>query len=182
MNSREVTLHDKTFTVIIDSGVIQKRITELAATINSEYEGRKPIVIGVLNGAVLFTADLFRQLTIPCELSFLRVASYHNGMTSSGTVKSVLGLRESIAGRHVILVEDIVDSGETARHLFDELKKLEPASIKLATALFKPKALKYDLKPDFVGFEVGNDFLVGYGLDYDGLGRNLNDIYVLKST
>ena len=181
MNNQEVTIKDKTFRVIIPSDQIKTRVAELANTINADYAGKMPIVIGVLNGAVLFATDLFRQLTMTCELSFIRVSSYNSGTTSSGVVASVIGLKENIAGRHILLVEDIVDSGETARHLLSELQELKPASLKLATALFKPAALRYPIKPDYVGFEVGNDFLVGYGLDYDGLGRNLNDIYVLKS-
>lgn len=182
MNPSEVTIKDKTFTVSISSETIQKRITELSKIINNDYKDKTPIVIGVLNGAVLFAVDLFRQLEMECELSFVRVSSYNGGLTSSGQVNSVIGLKENIAGRHVLVIEDIVDTGVTAKHLLEELQKQNPASLKLATALFKPAALKHPLKPDYVGFEVAPDFLVGYGLDYDGLGRNLNDIYVLKST
>jgi len=181
MSIPEVTIKDKTFCVIISAEKIRNRVNELAKTINAEYAGKMPIIIGVLNGAVLFTVDLFEQLEMECELSFIRVSSYHGGLASSGEVKSVIGLKENIENRHVLLVEDIVDTGETAKHLFEELKKLNPASIKLATALFKPAALKYPMKPDYIGFEVEPNFLVGYGLDYDGLGRNLKDIYVLKS-
>ncbi|HMT30521.1 MAG TPA: hypoxanthine phosphoribosyltransferase [Bacteroidia bacterium] len=175
-----VKIKDKEFTVKIASETIQNRVKELAKEINRDYAGKKPLIIGVLNGAVLFTVDLFKCLEFECELSFIRVSSYGGGLTSSGQVSSVIGLKENIEGRDVLLVEDIVDSGETAVHLFKELQKSNPASIKMATALFKPAALKHPVRPDYVGFEVPNDFLVGYGLDYDGLGRNLNDIYVLK--
>ena len=181
MSSLEVTIKDKTFIVSIPSKTIQERITELAKSINQDYKGKTPIILGVLNGAVLFAVDIFKQLEIECELSFIRVSSYHGGLTSSGNVASVIGLKENIEGRHVLLIEDIVDTGNTAKHLFEELQKSNPASIKMATALFKPAALLHPIKPDYVGFEVAPDFLVGYGLDYDGLGRNLNDIYVLKS-
>ncbi len=181
MNNPEVIIKDKTFTVSIPSAIIKQRIAELAITINRDYEGKTPIILGVLNGAVLFVSDLFQQLHIECELSFIRVSSYQ-GTESSGKVTSVIGLKENITGRHVLVVEDIVDTGETVRHLFEQLQLLNPASLKLATALFKPAALKHPLKPDYTGFEVAPDFLVGYGLDYDGLGRNLNDIYVLKSS
>lgn len=181
MNTPEVTIKDKTFTVSITSQTIQERITQLSKIINNDYKGKTPIILGVLNGAVMFVVDLFKQLEMECELSFIRVSSYNSGMTSSGKISSVIGLKENINGRHVLVVEDIVDTGETVRHLFEELQQLKPASLKLATALFKPQALKHPLKPDYIGFEVAPDFLVGYGLDYDGIGRNLNDIYVLKS-
>lgn len=180
MSSSVVKIKDKEFIIKIAASTIQDRIAELAFQINRDYAGKKPIILGVLNGAVLFTVDMFKLLEMECELSFIRVASYHGGLSSSGQVSSVIGLKENIEGRHVLIVEDIVDSGVTAMHLLTELKQQNPASIKLATALFKPAALKHKITPDYIGFEVGNDFLVGYGLDYDGLGRNLNDIYVLK--
>jgi hypoxanthine phosphoribosyltransferase len=181
MGSTDVRIKDKDFTIKIKSDDIQARILELASQINQEYADKKPVILGVLNGAVLFTVDLFRHLKMECELTFVRVSSYNDGTTSSGVITGVIGLKEDIRNRHVLLVEDIVDTGNTAIHLFEELQKLQPASLKIATALFKPSALKHNFKPDYVGFEVAPDFLVGYGLDYDGLGRNLNDIYVLKS-
>ncbi len=182
MHPAEVTIKDKTFRVIIPAEKIRNRVTELAAKINEDYAGKKPVIIGVLNGAVLFTVGLFEQLEMECELSFIRVSSYHGGLSSSGSVTGLIGLKENLEDRHVLIVEDIVDTGETAKYLFSELNKLKPASLKIATALFKPAALKYPFKPDYVGFEVDPEFLVGYGLDYDGLGRNLKDIYVLKTS
>jgi hypoxanthine phosphoribosyltransferase len=176
-----VTLKDKQFVVKISAAEIQSKVAEMGAAINRDYQGKKPIVVGVLTGAALFAVDLFRHLEMECELTFIRVSSYNGGMLSSGQVSNVIGLKENIEGRDVIIVEDIVDTGETAVHLLSELQKHKPASLKLATALFKPSALKHSIRPDYVGFEVAPDFLVGYGLDYDGLGRNLNDIYVLKS-
>ena len=181
MSSAEVTIKDKTFKVIITAESIRNRVAELALQINKDYSGKKPVIIGVLNGAVLFTVNLFEKLEMECELSFIRVASYHGGLSSSGSVTGLIGLKENLENRHVLVVEDIVDTGETARYLFTELNKQKLASLKLATALFKPAALKHPFKPDYVGFEVAPDFLVGYGLDYDGLGRNLKDIYVLKT-
>jgi hypoxanthine phosphoribosyltransferase len=180
MSASEVTLKDKTFKVSIPGKEIQNRVMALAAEIESDYKDKKPVIVGVLTGAALFAVDLFRNLTMECELTFVRVSSY-NGLNSSGQVTGVMGLKEDISNRHVLVIEDIVDTGETARHLLDELSKSKPASLKLATALFKPAALKHPIKPDYIGFEVPPDFLVGYGLDYDGLGRNLNDIYVLKT-
>src|SRR6185436_9171764 len=130
-------------------------------------------------GAFLFMADLFKNVNLECEISFIKVSSY-SGTASSGNVKNLIGLNENISGRDIIVVEDIVDTGDTMKYLLDELKKQNPSSVKLATILFKPEALKQDVKPDYVGFKIPPAFVVGYGLDYDGLGRNLNDIYVLK--
>lgn len=177
---QEVTIKDKTFTIRIPSAEIQSRVKELAAIINRDYEGKNPIILGVLNGSVFFAVDLMRHFNMSCELSFIRVASYHGGLQTSGQVTDIMGVKENLEGRHVLLVEDIVDTGITATHLISEIGKHNPASLKMATALFKPAALRADFKPDYVGFEVAPDFLIGYGLDYDGLARNLNDIYVLK--
>jgi len=134
MSLPEVTIKDKTFTVSITSETIQQRITALSKTINTDYKGKTPVILGVLNGAVLFAVDLFKQLDMECELSFIRVSSYNGGLTSSGQVANVIGLKENIEGRHVLLIEDIVDTGETAKHLFEALNKLKPASLKMATA------------------------------------------------
>jgi hypoxanthine phosphoribosyltransferase len=178
---KEVTIKDKTFTIRIPADRIQARVKELAAIINSDYADKNPMILGVLNGSVFFAVDLMRHFSLSCEMSFIRVASYHGGLQTSGQVTGILGIKENLEGRHVLLVEDIVDTGITASHLVAEISKHKPASLKMATALFKPAALKADYKPDYIGFEVDPDFLIGYGLDYDGLGRNLNDIYVLKS-
>lgn len=176
---QEVTIHDKTFKILIDAEKIQARVHQIAMQINTEYAGRTPLFLGVLNGAFLFAADLFKGITLECEISFIRVSSY-SGTASTGQVKSLIGVNMDISNRDIIIIEDIVDTGDTMEYLLKELKEKNPASIKLATMVFKPAALKHDLKPDYVGFEVPPDFLVGYGLDYDGLGRNLNDIYILK--
>lgn len=160
---------------------IQSRVKTIASEINAQYEGKQPLFLGVLNGAFLFMADLFKNINLLCEISFIKVSSY-SGTASSGQVKNLIGLNENITGRHIIVVEDIVDTGDTMKYLLDELKSKNPASVKLATILFKPEALRQDVKPDYVGFEIPPAFVVGYGLDYDGLGRNLNDIYVLKQS
>ena len=174
-----IKIKDKEFRLLIPANEIQQRVKSIAEKINHDYKGKKPLFLGVLNGAFLFMADLFKSISLECEISFIRVSSY-NGTESSGKIKNVIGLNENISGRDIIVVEDIVDTGDTAKHLFDELKKHNPASVRLATFLFKPKALKQNIKPDYAGFEIEPAFVVGYGLDYDGFGRNLNDIYVLK--
>jgi hypoxanthine phosphoribosyltransferase len=175
-----VKVHDKEFETFISSGQIQKRVEEIAAMINIEYNGMQPLFIGVLNGALIFMADLIKHISVECHLAFIKVSSY-SGLASTGKVQNLIGLNESIEGRHVIVIEDIIDTGDTALYIMNELKKQYPASLKIATILFKPEALRQPVKPDYYGFEIPADFVVGYGLDYDGLGRNLNDIYKLKS-
>ncbi len=176
----DITVHDKTFTSFITAEQIQKRVAELGAAIDRDYAGKKPLLIGVLNGSVIFMADLLRHIKSACEIGFIRVSSYH-GTESSGKVKNIMGINDDIKGRDVIIVEDIVDTGDTAVYLIDEINKKGPASIRFATVLFKPSALRHPVKPDYIGFEIPPAFVVGYGLDYDGLGRNLADIYQLKS-
>ncbi len=174
-----LTVLDKTFVPFIDHETLQNRIAELADQINNDYAGRCPLIVGVLNGAVLFTADLLKNLTIDCEITFIRVASYEK-TASTGQVKQILGLTEAIAGRDVIVVEDIVDTGLTILEVYRLLMAQNPASVAIATLLFKPVSLKTPMKLDYVGFSIDNKFVVGYGLDYNGLGRNTKDIYVLK--
>lgn len=176
----DVQVHDKIFTPFITAAQIQQRVAEMGALINAEYAGKKPLLIGVLNGSVIFMADLLRHIHSACEIGFIRVSSYQ-GTSSSGAVKNVMGLNDDLTGRDVIIVEDIIDTGDTAVYLIEEIRKKNPASLKFATILFKPAALKHNLLPDYVGFEIPPAFVVGYGLDYDGLGRNLADIYQLKS-
>jgi hypoxanthine phosphoribosyltransferase len=176
----EVTIHDKTFVPFISASKIQARIKELGSLIDHDYSDKRPLLIGVLNGSAIFMADLLRNINEACEIAFIRVSSYE-GTNSTGKVKSMMGLEDSIHGRHVILVEDIIDTGDTAKYLIEELTAKNPASLRFATILFKPTALKHEINPDYVGFEIPPAFVVGYGLDYDGLGRNLPDIYQLKS-
>jgi hypoxanthine phosphoribosyltransferase len=173
-----VIIKDKRFEVSIPASKIAQRIKELGAKMNEDLKNTRPIFVGVLNGSFLFAADLFREITLEAEITFIRVSSY-SGTQSTGSVKSVVGIKESLEGRTVVIIEDIVDTGDTAIYLIDELKKQNPEKILFASLLLKPDALRHPVKLDYVGFEVPNDFLVGYGLDYDGLGRNLKDIYTL---
>ncbi len=173
-----ITIKDKSFTVNIPESTIQARILQMAEEINTDLKGKSPLFLCVLNGAFLFAADIFRNIHLDCEISFLRVSSYE-GTKSTGTVKSLVGVADNLKDRTVIILEDIVDTGDTALYLLNEIKKHDPKEIRFACLLFKPKALRQEVKLDYIGFEVPNDFLVGYGLDYDGLGRNLRDIYKL---
>ena len=176
-----IKIHDLEFEQSIAASTIQERVRAIASLLNDEYQDKNPLFLGVLNGAFLFMADLFKCMDIPSQISFIKVVSY-NGTASSGSVRNLIGLSENIAGRHVVIVEDIVDTGDTMKYLFDELEKQNPASVRLATLLFKPHSMKHNMKPDYTGFEIDPDFVVGYGLDYHGYGRNLNDIYILKQT
>lgn len=176
----KVKLKDKSFRISIPAEKIQKRIEELALEVNAEMKDKNPLFIVILNGAFLFASDLIKKINVDCEITFVRVASY-DGTESTGKIRNMLGLHENVKDRNVIIVEDIVDRGETMQFLLSEINKFHPADIKVATLLFKPAALKYDIDLHYIGFEVPNDFLVGFGLDYDGLGRNLNDIYVLEN-
>ena len=174
-----LTINDKTFVPFIAAEAIQTRIQELAQQINQEYADKKPLLVVVLNGAFLFAADLMKNLTIPCEITFIRVASY-SATQSTGQLKQILGLSESVASRHLIVVEDIVDTGLTMCDVCEQLLVQAPASIAIATLLFKPAALKKPVDLRYVGFEIENQFVLGYGLDYDGLGRNTKEILVLQ--
>ncbi|GAB3987040.1 hypoxanthine phosphoribosyltransferase [Spirosoma daeguense] len=174
-----ITINDKTFVPFIEADIIQARIQELAGQINEEYVDKKPLLVVVLNGAFLFAADLMKHITIPCEITFLRVASYQ-GTESTGQLKQILGLNDSIVNRDLIVIEDIVDTGRTLYDLCDQLQAQTPASLAIATLLFKPDALQKPLDLHYVGFEIENRFVLGYGLDYDGLGRNSPNILVLK--
>jgi hypoxanthine phosphoribosyltransferase len=175
-----MTINDKTFVPFIAADTIQQRISELAGQINQQYAGKTPLIVVVLNGAFLFAADLMKRLTVSCEVTFIRVASY-TGTGSTGQLKEILGLKESIEGRDLIVIEDIVDTGLTICDVCDQLNAKNPASLAIATLLFKPKALKKPVDLQFVGFEIENKFVLGYGLDYDGLGRNTDEILVLAS-
>ena len=176
----EVTYQGLTFEPYIKREEIQEQVQRLAREIKRDYEGKSPLFLCVLNGAFIFTADLFRACDLPdAEVTFIRFKSYE-GMSSTGSIKQVMGLNEDIEGRHVIIVEDIIDSGITACQLREELAKRNPASVKMVSLLFKPASLKMGTGPEYVGFEIPSKFILGYGLDLDGLARNLPDIYVLK--
>lgn len=174
--TKTVKLNDKKFAPHISAAEIGDAVTKVAAKINTELAGKNPLFVCVLNGVFLFAADLLRKIEIPCEVSFIKVSSYE-GTSSTGEVKTQIGLKEDIKGRNIVIVEDIIDSGNTIAKLLPLLENEQPASIKITTLLFKPAAFKNDFKIDYIGMEIPNDFVVGYGLDYNGLGRNLPEIY-----
>lgn len=177
----KITAHDLTFEPFINETEIAAKVNELGKQIRNDFDGKRPLFVSVLNGAFVFAADLVRAAGIESEVAFVRLASYE-GIQSTGQVSTVLGLDFEVKNRHVIVVEDIVDSGRTLHHFISELKNLEPASISLAVLLFKPEALQHPVKIDYLGFEIPDKFVVGYGLDYNGLCRNLRSIYQLSST
>ena len=177
----QIKVHDKSFETYLSEQDIQQKIKEMAAAINRDYAGKRPLFIAILNGAFMFAADLFKYLTIPAEISFIKLASY-KGMKSSGSVITAIGLDEDLYGRDVIIVEDIVDTGRTLFRFLPSLEHQHPSSLKIAALLHKPEATEHPLTLDYVGFSIPNKFVVGYGLDYDGLGRNLKEIYQLVPT
>ena len=173
-----IKVHEKSFETYLSAEKIQERVKEMAAAINKDYAGKKPLFICILNGSFMFAADLFKQLSIEAELCFIKLASY-KGMKSSGKVITSIGLEEDLFGKDVIIVEDIVDTGKTLHRFLPKLVHQQPKSLKIATLLHKSEATEYPLVLDYVGFVIPNKFVVGYGLDYDGLGRNLREIYQL---
>jgi hypoxanthine phosphoribosyltransferase len=174
-----IQVNDKSFEVFINEAEISKEISSLADKINNEYQGKEVIFIAILNGAFMFASDLIKLITISCEISFVKVSSY-NGTSSKGRVDELIGLNAKIEGKHVIILEDIVDSGIT----IDKIKTLmiteDPASVKVCTLLYKPMAFLGKKEPDYIGFSIPNKFVVGFGLDYNEKGRNLREIYQLK--
>lgn len=173
-----ITVHDKTFETYLAEGAIQHRVKELAQQIDEDYAGKRPLFIAILNGSFMFAADLFKYLHIEAEISFIKISSY-KGMQSSGRVVTTIGLDDDLFGRDVILLEDIVDTGKTLHNFLPRLEHQQPRSLRLATLLHKPEATEYPLQLDYIGFSIPNKFVLGYGLDYDGLGRNLKEIYQL---
>jgi hypoxanthine phosphoribosyltransferase len=178
MPTTSVRIKDKNFRICISSEEIQRAVKGIAGRMNRELEGKCPLFIVVLNGSFLFAADLMKSVTIDCEITFVKLSSY-SGTGSTGTVKELVGLSEDPRGRTVVFLEDIVDTGVTLESLYAQIKKMGPEEVKVAALLHKPKAYTKNIPIDYVGLEVGNEFIVGYGLDYDGLGRNLRDIYKL---
>ena len=174
----KIKVRDREFAVSIPEEKIKARVAEIAAQISHDLEGKRPLFLAVLNGSFVFAADLLRGIDTPCEISFVRMASYE-GTSSTGDVKQLIGLKEDIKDRTVVIVEDIIDSGLTMVHLLDLLKEKRPADIKIAALLVKPGNLKVNLDIPYCCFEIPNDFIVGYGLDYDGEGRNLPSIYTV---
>jgi hypoxanthine phosphoribosyltransferase len=173
-----IQVHDKKFKPYLTAGQIDEQVKRLAAEINRDYKGKKPLFIAILNGSFMFASDLFKELAIEAEICFIKLASY-KGTRSTGHVITSIGLDESLKDRHVIIVEDIVDTGKTLSEFMPQLTDQQPASLTIAALLHKPEAQVHPLQLDYVGFRVPNKFLLGFGLDYDGLGRNLKEIYQL---
>ncbi len=175
---KEVVVLDKKFRELITEDVITKRVGELAVKINSDYRDRDVVFLGILNGAFLFAAELFKKINIKARISFVKLASYE-GTSSSGTVRELIGWNEDIKNKDIIIIEDIVDTGNTLERIIDELQIRKVASVKVATLLLKPEAYTKKIRLDYVGFEVPNDFIIGFGLDYSGFGRNYSSLYTL---
>ncbi|GHB85326.1 hypoxanthine phosphoribosyltransferase [Persicitalea jodogahamensis] len=173
-----ITIKDKTFVPFLEPVELEKRIVELARELDKDYEGKNPLFIVVLKGAFLFAAELFKHLSTPCEITFVRLSSYES-MGSSGRVKQIIGLEESVQDRHVVIVEDIVDTGLTMAQLTAQLSGQGASSVEIATLLHKPDALREDVRIRYLGFKIENRFVVGFGLDYEEHGRNLAGIHVL---
>lgn len=176
---QEVFLHDHWFDLYLPAPEIQARVTELGQRIGRDYEGKRPLFLVVLNGAFMFAADLVRACQIESELAFIKLSSYH-GLSTTGKVETLMGLNVSVEGRHVIVVEDIIDSGKTMGALVPDLKRQNPGSVSIAALLLKPECLERPLQIEYLGFEIPDKFVVGYGLDYDGLGRSWASIYQIR--
>lgn len=176
--SSVVRISDKLFKHYLNSQQIDSSLSEIAKQINQDYAGKTPVFLVILNGAFMFAADLLKKINIECEVSFLRVASYE-GMETTQNVKEILGIDEQIQGRHIIIVEDIIDTGITMEHILRKVYSMGAESVKITTLLFKKEKFEKTYPIDYIGFSIPNDFVVGYGLDYNGFGRNLKDIYVV---
>jgi hypoxanthine phosphoribosyltransferase len=175
---KEIRILDKKFREYLSEEVIQRRIDELAQQVNTELKGKDVVFLGILNGAFLFAADLFRRIDFPVRISFVKLASYQ-GTSSSGTIKELIGWNEDINNKTIVVLEDIVDTGNTLERIVDELVIRKASEVKIASLLYKPDAYTKKIPLDYIGFEIPNDFVVGYGLDYDGYGRNLPAVYTL---
>ena len=173
-----IQVHDKQFEPYLAASTISERIRSLAAQLSADYSGKKPLFIAILNGSFMFASDLFKELTIDAEICFIKLASY-KGTKSTGHVITAIGMDMDIFGREVVILEDIVDTGKTLSEFLPQLKHQQPASMKIVALLHKPEATVFPIKIDYLGFSIPNKFVVGYGLDYDGLGRNIREIYKL---
>jgi hypoxanthine phosphoribosyltransferase len=175
---KEIRILDKKFKELLTEKDIQKRIEELAGQLNRDLGGKDVVFLGILNGAFLFAADLFRRIDFPARISFVKLASYE-GTSSSGSIKELIGWNEDIKNKTIVIVEDIVDTGNTLERIVGELVIRKAAEVRIAAMLFKPAAYTKDIPLDYIGFEIPNDFVVGYGLDFNGFGRNLPSVYTL---
>ena len=175
---QNIRVHDKEFEPYLSAAVIAGKIEEMATAINKDYAGKRPLFIAILNGSFIFASDLFKSISIEAEICFIKLASY-KGTKSSGQVITAIGLDTDIIDRHVVILEDIVDTGKTLSEFLPQLQHQQPASLAIATLLHKPEATVYAIKIDYLGFSIPNKFVLGYGLDYDGLGRNIKGIYQL---
>jgi hypoxanthine phosphoribosyltransferase len=173
-----IRVHDKEFGPYLGKELIDEKIQVIADAMNRDYADKRPLFIAILNGAFMFASDLFKKISIDAEISFIKLASY-KGTKSSGQVITAIGLDTDLHGRHVVILEDIVDTGKTLSEFLPQLEHQQPASLKIASLLHKPEATVYPISVDYLGFSVPNKFLLGYGLDYDGLGRNIPSIYQL---
>ena len=171
-----IVVHDKSFEPYLDASAIKEKVQRIGNELNRDYEGKKPLFVAILNGSFMFASDLFKVLQIDAEICFIKLASY-KGTKSTGHIITAIGLDTDLYNRHVVIVEDIVDTGKTLSEFLPQLKYQQPASLKIAALLHKPDAMVYPLNIDYLGFTIPNDFVVGYGLDYDGLGRNIPEIY-----
>jgi hypoxanthine phosphoribosyltransferase len=174
-----ITVHDKTFVPYLPETLILEKVKELAAELDKDYAGKKPLFIAILNGSFMFTADLFKYLTIEVEICFIKLASY-KGTKSTGQVVTAIGLDTDINDRHVVILEDIIDTGKTMNEFLPQLRNQQPASLKVAVLLHKPDATVFPVNIDYCCFSIPNKFVLGYGLDYDGLGRNIRELYQLR--
>jgi hypoxanthine phosphoribosyltransferase len=176
----EICIKGKRFEIFLSETVVLEAIDKLAIQFNKDLYDKKPLFIVVLNGAFMFASDLIRRYNFPCEVTFVRLKSYRK-CNRSEKMKKIQGLVDNITNRHVVIIEDIVDTGNTIAYLLDKIKAKAPASVKVACLLFKPQVFQSDVKPDYIAISISDDFIVGYGLDYDGFGRNLRNIYKIKN-
>ena len=174
-----IKVHDKTFIPFIPETLILEKVKELAVQLTNDYKGKKPLFISILNGSFMFSSDLFKELAIEAEICFIKLASY-KGTKSSGQVVTAIGLDIDITDRHVVILEDIIDTGKTMNEFLPQLRNQQPLSLKIAVLLHKPEATVFPVSIDYCCFSVPNKFLLGYGLDYDGLGRNIRELYQLE--
>lgn len=173
-----VKIKDKSFRISIPETEIKRRVKALAEQMSKDLEGKDPLFLAVLNGSFIFAADLMREMTIPCEITFVKLASYQ-GTTSTGKVHEVIGINENLSGRTVVIVEDIVESGHTMKRMMEQIGTRNPSSVQICTLFFKPEKLQEELALDYVAFRIPDDFIVGYGLDYDQGGRGLKHVYTI---